>query len=170
MWCLLRPNIPKNAKTQMSDEKTRKAKKKHSLKPRQGHTKHMCKISGSTSQKRRGHWHLKEFWVLCLNQPVYMPALLWHSSAYLLLYYCCSSTAVAVVLLSYTHCGFMGYSWMFFFYYSCVLCCSTAVPGTIIYTCISTAAVVGTTYCCCSTGWLGGSVRGCVHAFVGYIL
>ena len=93
-----------------------------------------CNFSGSNSQKRRGHWHLKEFWVLCLNQPVYMPALLWHSSAYLLLYYCCSSTAVAVVLLSYTHCGFMGYSWMFFFYYSCVLCCSTAVPGTIIYT------------------------------------
>ena len=24
----------------------------------------------SNSQKRRGHWHLKEFWGLCLNQPV----------------------------------------------------------------------------------------------------
>ena len=70
MWGLLRLKYPKKSKTQMSDEKTRKAKKKHSLKPRQGHTKHMCKISGSTSQKRRGHWHLKEFWVLCLNQPV----------------------------------------------------------------------------------------------------
>ena len=53
----------------MSDEKTRKAKKKHSLKPRQGHTKHMCKISGSTSQKRRGHWHQNEFGVLGLNRP-----------------------------------------------------------------------------------------------------
>ena len=72
MWGLLRLKYPKKSKTQMSDEKTRKAKKKHSLKPRQGHTKHMCKISGSTSQKRRGHWHLKEFWVLCLNQPVHI--------------------------------------------------------------------------------------------------
>ena len=34
---------------------------------------------------------------------------LWHSSAYFLLY-CCT----AVVLLSYTHCGFVGCSWMFF--------------------------------------------------------
>ena len=51
----------KNLKIQISDEK------KHSLKARQGHTKPMCKISGSNTQKRRGHWHLKEFWVLRLN-------------------------------------------------------------------------------------------------------
>ena len=30
----------------------------------------MCRISGSNSQKRRGHWRLKEFGVLCLNQRV----------------------------------------------------------------------------------------------------
>ena len=33
----------------------------------------MCKNSGSNSQKRRGHRHLKEFGVLCLNQPVVTP-------------------------------------------------------------------------------------------------
>ena len=42
------------------------------MKARQGHTKNVCKISGSNSQKRRGHWHLKEFRVLCLNQPVFL--------------------------------------------------------------------------------------------------
>ena len=50
----------------MSDGKT----KTHALKTRQGHTKHVCRISGSNSQKRRGNWYLNEFWVLCLNQPV----------------------------------------------------------------------------------------------------
>ena len=45
-------------------------KKKHSSKAWQEHTKHVCKNSGSNSQKQRGHWHLKEFWVSCLNQPV----------------------------------------------------------------------------------------------------
>ena len=39
--------------------------------PKMWGTKHACKISGSNSQKRRGHWQLKEFWVLCLNQPVW---------------------------------------------------------------------------------------------------
>ena len=31
-----------------------------------------AKFQGLTlsKKKRRGHWHLKEFWVLCLNQPV----------------------------------------------------------------------------------------------------
>ena len=48
----------------------RKEEKKKSLKARQGHIKHVCKISGSNSQERRGHWRLKEFGVLCLNQPV----------------------------------------------------------------------------------------------------
>ena len=62
---------PKIRKTQISGEKTKKNKKK-SLKARQGHIKHVCKISGSSnSQKRRGHWRLKEFGSLCLNQPVY---------------------------------------------------------------------------------------------------
>ena len=71
MWDLLRPQIsPKNTKTQISDEKKQKQKQKHSLKARQGRTKHVCKISGSNSQKRRGHERLKDFWVLCLNQPV----------------------------------------------------------------------------------------------------
>ena len=54
----------------MSGEKTKEQKKKHSLKARQGHIKHACKFPGSNSQKRRGHWRLKEFGVLCLNQPV----------------------------------------------------------------------------------------------------
>ena len=43
---------------------------KTSLKAPQGHIIHVCKISGSNSQKRRGHGHLKEFGVLRFNQPV----------------------------------------------------------------------------------------------------
>ena len=57
---------PKNTKTQISDGKS----KNYSLKARQGHLKHVWKTPGSNSRKRRGHWHLKEFGVLCLNQPV----------------------------------------------------------------------------------------------------
>ena len=45
-------------------------KKNDSLKPREGRIKHVCKFSGSNSQNRRRHWHLKEYGVLCLNQPV----------------------------------------------------------------------------------------------------
>ena len=59
---------PKTTKTQISDEKNKKQKKK-SLKARQGHIKHVCKISGSLKNgvdNRR----LKEFGGLCLNQPV----------------------------------------------------------------------------------------------------
>ena len=64
------PNI-KNTKPQISGEKKRKEKKRtHSWKARQGHIKHVCKIPGSISPKRRGHWTLKEFGVLCFNQPV----------------------------------------------------------------------------------------------------
>ena len=55
---------PKNIKAQISGGK------KKSVKDRQGHIKHVCKISGSNSQKRRGHLRRKEFGVLCLNQPV----------------------------------------------------------------------------------------------------
>ena len=82
---------------------------------------------------------------------IYIPALLWHSSAYLLLYFC--STVVAVALFSCTHCGFMGCSCMFFF---SAVCCTVLLLYQVLR-----AAVVG-------TRWLGGSVRGCVHAFVGY--
>ena len=40
------------------------------------HIKHitLCKISGSISQERRGHWTLKEFGGLCLNQPAIIPS------------------------------------------------------------------------------------------------
>ena len=47
-----------------------KKEKKTFVKAGQGHIKHVCKNSGSISQKRRGHWTLKEFGVLCLNEPV----------------------------------------------------------------------------------------------------
>ena len=64
-------------KTQISPARTKKKsdekktqKKTHSLKARQGDTKHVRENSGSNFQKRRGHRHLKEFRVLCLNQPV----------------------------------------------------------------------------------------------------
>ena len=60
---------PKNTETQKSGKKKKK-KKKHSLKARQGHIKQVCKFQGLNSQKRRGHWRLKEFWGLCLHQAV----------------------------------------------------------------------------------------------------
>ena len=63
---------PSTTKTRIPGEKKQKQKpKKQSLKARQGHIEHVCKISGSNSQKRRGHWYLKEFGVLCLNQPLF---------------------------------------------------------------------------------------------------
>ena len=68
MWVLLRPKHPQ--KIQKPKYLTKKTKNSNSLKVRQGHTNHVCTISGSNSQKRCGHWHLKEFWVSCLNQRV----------------------------------------------------------------------------------------------------
>ena len=47
-----------------------KKKEIHSLKARQGHIKHVCKFSGSISQKRGGYSTLKEFGDMCLNQLV----------------------------------------------------------------------------------------------------
>ena len=71
MWGPLKPKyLQKIQKPKHLVKNTKKRKKKHSLKARQGHIKHVCKSSGSNSQKRRGHWRLKEFGVLCLNQPV----------------------------------------------------------------------------------------------------
>ena len=59
----------KNTQTQISDEKNKK--QKTSIRSRLGRgALNTCKISGSNSQKRRGRWHLKEFGVLCLNQPI----------------------------------------------------------------------------------------------------
>ena len=61
----------KNTQTQISDEKNKK--QKTSIRSRLGRgALNTCKISGSNSQKRRGRWHLKEFGVLCLNQPVHI--------------------------------------------------------------------------------------------------
>ena len=63
----LRPKYPKkNKKKQTSDDK----KTTHSWKARQGFIKRVCKISGTFSRKRRGHWTLKELGVLCLNQRI----------------------------------------------------------------------------------------------------
>ena len=68
MWGLSRPKYSQKYKNPNIWRK-----KKHSLKARQGHIEQVCKISGSNSQKRRGHWPLKEFAVLWLNQPVGQP-------------------------------------------------------------------------------------------------
>ena len=57
VWSLKTRISQKNTKTQISDEK--KQKTNYSLKTWQGHTKHVCKFSGSNSQKRRGHLHVK---------------------------------------------------------------------------------------------------------------
>ena len=73
---------------------------------------------------------------------------LWHSSAFVLLdvmLYCCCCTAV--VLLSYTHCGFVGCCWMFF----SAVCCAVQLLYYVLLL-----------YFGC-TGWLGGSVRACGH-------
>ena len=86
--------------------------------------------------------------------PLYMPALL---------LYCCSTVAVAVLPLSFTHCGFMGCWCMFFF--CCVLCCTTTVPDT--------------TYCCSRyyvllyyrvAGWIGSRVCTRVPVFFFFAL
>ena len=53
-------NIPR--KNENRNIWRKEKKQKHPLQAWQGHTKHTCKISGSNSQKRRGHWHLKELW------------------------------------------------------------------------------------------------------------
>ena len=46
IWVLVGPTF---------SAKKKEGKKKHSQRARQGHIKHVCKISGSNSQKRRGH-------------------------------------------------------------------------------------------------------------------
>ena len=60
-------------KTKISQTNTKAqiSVKKKKLTVRQGRTKHMCRISGSSSQKRRGHWTVNEFGAISLNQPVY---------------------------------------------------------------------------------------------------
>ena len=85
-------------KTQISPPPKKQTKylakktKKRSSKARQGHmgTLNTCaKFQGLDSQKRRGHWHLKEFGVLCLNQPVEVLLVdLCKKSAKLLLFFC----------------------------------------------------------------------------------
>ena len=60
MWDILRPKYPQKTKKTNIWRKKENENKKKSFKARQGHTKHMRKISRSNSQKRRGHWHLKE--------------------------------------------------------------------------------------------------------------
>ena len=57
----------KKQKPKYLTTKKRKGKKSF-VKARQGHIKHVCNISGSISQKRRGHWTLKEFGASYLNQ------------------------------------------------------------------------------------------------------
>ena len=53
MWGPLKPKyLQKIQKPKYLAKKTKRKKKKKSLKARQGHIKHVCKISGSNSQKR----------------------------------------------------------------------------------------------------------------------
>ena len=69
------------------------------------------------------------------------PALAYFRVFTAVLLYCCCTTIVHIA-------GSWGVDGCFF-----LLC------AVLYYYCC-------TTYCCCSTGWLGGSVRGCVHGFV----
>ena len=73
-----------------------------------------------------------------------IPAPLWHRFAYLLLVllYCCCTTIVHTLWVHGMLVDVFFLLCAVLYYYCC------------------------TTYCCCSTGWLGGSVRGCVHGFV----
>ena len=72
MWDRLRLNPPPQKKKKKLEYLAKKENKRepHSSKARQGHIKHVGKNSGYLSKKRRGQWALKEFGVLCLNQPV----------------------------------------------------------------------------------------------------
>ena len=69
-WIPLGPNIEKNTKTQISGGTPPQKTNCKRL------GKHVCKMLGSISRKRRGHWLLKEFG-LCLNQPVEQEVLLY---------------------------------------------------------------------------------------------
>ena len=69
MWDPLRPKYPKKVqKKQTSGE----AKKTHSKKARQGHTKYVCEISGYISQKTAWTLDLKEIGVIFFNQLVFL--------------------------------------------------------------------------------------------------
>ena len=64
----------RSLKTQISQPNTntqRSGEQNKTLKTRQGYIKHVCKISVYISQKRHGHWTLKEIGDLNLNQPVF---------------------------------------------------------------------------------------------------
>ena len=70
MWGSLRPKYPK--KIQKPKCLADKNKKQKNIRWRLGRgTLNACaKFQGLNSQKRRGHWHLNEFGILFLNQPV----------------------------------------------------------------------------------------------------
>ena len=71
IWGLLRPKYPqKIQKNKYLAKKIKPEKEPDSSKARQGHIKHACKKSGSNAQKWRRHWHLKDFFFFCLNQPL----------------------------------------------------------------------------------------------------
>ena len=70
IWDAVRPKYPQ--KIQNSKHLAKKGKRKNIPERLRRGTLNTCKIAGSISQKRRGYWTLKEFGVLCLNQPVGM--------------------------------------------------------------------------------------------------
>ena len=58
----------KKAKNASSIEKKKKQSKTTVTGSAGAHIKHMCHNSGFISQKRRGHWTLKGFGAVCLNE------------------------------------------------------------------------------------------------------
>ena len=121
----LKTQISQNTKLHyLAEEK----KQKESIRERLGRgTLNTCANFYGLTQKRRGHWHLKESGVLCLNQPVLICAL--HTSTW-----CCVSegkqpnaseafSQLVRIFFYFVHCvakvlqstkGFRG----FFFFYS----------------------------------------------------
>ena len=73
---------------------------------------------------------------------------------------CCCTAVVLSLWLFYHYRSHIVGSWGVGACFFSAVCCAVLLLYQILRT-----AVVGTTYCC-TTGWLGGSVRGCVHAFL----
>ena len=69
LWDPLRPKYPKKNRNPNIRRKKRKQKTPVTRKMLGRGTLNPCAKFQGLSQKRRGHWTLKEFVVLCLNQP-----------------------------------------------------------------------------------------------------
>ena len=70
MWDPSRPKYPQKIRNRNICRKKKQTKRNRPRFGRGTLVKHACKTSGSIFQKRRGHWTLKEFGAISLNQRV----------------------------------------------------------------------------------------------------